>query len=319
MLSDSSPRQVAIANSQESRSEGVPKRMAVWQWRGQAIRYQQFGSAGAPVLLIHGFGASSDHWQQNSPVLAEQQRVFAIDLLGFGGSAKPQPSQDLPYRFETWSAQVRDFIREVIGEPADLVGNSIGCVVALQAAVDEPALVRSLALLDCSLRLLHERYLAQSAWPRRFGVPIFQQLLAWKPFGGFFFQRLAQPRSLRRILQQAYADKTAVTDELIELLLAPARDPGAVDVFLAFVTYSQGPLPQDLLPLVTCPTLILWGEADPWEPIAQGRELANYPAVREFIALPGVGHCPMDEAPDQVNPILQRWLQTTANPTPAIP
>ena len=55
--------------------------------------------------------------------------------------------------------------------------------------------------------------------------------------------------------------------------------------------------------------LIAWGEADPWEPIALGRELANFPVVEEFVTLPGVGHCPQDEVPQQVNPLLLRWLE----------
>jgi pimeloyl-ACP methyl ester carboxylesterase len=80
-------------------------------------------------------------------------------------------------------------------------------------------------------------------------------------------------------------------------------------VFLAFTAYSQGPLPEDLLPKLSCPTIFLWGEADPWEPIELGREFAKYPAVQEFIALPGVGHCPQDDAPEVVNPLLIAWLQ----------
>jgi pimeloyl-ACP methyl ester carboxylesterase len=63
-----------------------------------------------------------------------------------------------------------------------------------------------------------------------------------------------------------------------------------------------------LLPLLSCPVLILWGSADPWEPITLGRELAKFPPVKEFITLEGVGHCPQDEVPDRVNPILQDWV-----------
>ncbi|BAU43854.1 alpha/beta fold hydrolase [Leptolyngbya sp. O-77] len=278
-----------------------------WHWRGFPIRYQQAGSAGVPMLLVHGFGASSDHWRKNLPVLAQTNRVFAIDLIGFGYSAKPTPGEEIQYTFETWGQQLLDFCREVIGEPVLLVGNSIGCVAALQAAVLEPAWVRGVAMLDCSLRMLHDRKRATLPWYRRFGSVWLQQVLANRAIGQFFFSQIAQPKTVRKVLLQAYGRKDAVTNELVDLLLKPAFEPGAVDVFLAFIRYSQGPLAEDLLPQVTCPVLVLWGTEDPWEPIALGREFANYPCVQDFIPLEGLGHCPQDEAPEVVNPILQQW------------
>jgi pimeloyl-ACP methyl ester carboxylesterase len=90
--------------------------------------------------------------------------------------------------------------------------------------------------------------------------------------------------------------------------MAPTTDPGAADVFLAFTAYSQGPLPEDLLAVLPCPALLVWGEADPWEPIELGRQLANFSTVQQFIPLKGVGHCPQDEAPEQVNAILREWI-----------
>jgi pimeloyl-ACP methyl ester carboxylesterase len=280
-----------------------------WQWRGHSINYQQQGEKGRAVLLVHGFGASVGHWRKNIPVLAEHCRCFAIDLIGFGASAKPTPGQDIDYTFETWSAQLRDFCREVIGEAALLIANSIGCVAIMQAAVDEPGLVPGVALLNCSLRLLHERKQATQPWFKRIGTPIVQQVLQNKAIGNFFFQQLAQPTTVKNILCQAYGRAESVTDELVDILMKPAADPGAADVFLAFTAYSQGPLPEDLLPLLSCPALIIWGEVDPWEPIVLGREFANYPAVREFITLPGVGHCPQDDAPELVNPLLVKWIE----------
>ncbi|NER81992.1 MAG: alpha/beta fold hydrolase [Leptolyngbya sp. SIO1D8] len=279
-----------------------------WPWQGFPIRYQSAGHQGAPILLIHGFGASSDHWRKNIPVLAKTNRVYAIDLIGFGKSVKPSPGSPIEYTFETWAQLIIDFCRDVIGEATFLIGNSIGCVVAMQAAVSAKAQVRGVAMLDCSLRLLHDRKRLTLPWYRSAPVPLFQKLLGIRPIGHFFFSRLARPKVIRNVLKQAYSREEAVTDELVNILLEPAKDPGAADVFLAFVRYSQGPLPEDLLPHLHCPTLIIWGAEDPWEPIAQGRELANYPAVEDFITLEEVGHCPQDEAPEQVNLILQKWI-----------
>jgi len=280
-----------------------------WIWRGFSIRYQTAGTQGKAVVLIHGFGASSDHWRKNIPELATEHRVYAIDLLGFGFSAKPTPGAEVTYTFETWAAQIIDFCLEVARSPAFLVGNSIGCIVALQATVINPKLILGVAMLDCSLRLLHDRRRLQLPWYRRYSAPILQNILNFQPLGYFFFSRLANPKVIKKVLLQAYKNPATVTDELVENLYQPSQTEGAADVFLAFISYSQGPLAEDLLPQITCPVIILWGTEDPWEPIEQGRNLANYPAVEDFIPLPGIGHCPQDEAPELVNPLLNNWLQ----------
>jgi len=279
-----------------------------WNWQGHKITYQQTGDTGAAVVLVHGFGASWGHWRKNLPVLGESCRCYAIDLIGFGGSDKPQPGT-VDYTFETWGKQLVDFCREVVGSPAFLIGNSIGCIVVMQTAVDYPELALGVAALNCSIRLLHDRKRVTLPWYRNYGSMLMQQVLGNRAIGSFFFNQIAKPKVVRNILLQAYRRPEAVNDELIDILMQPAQDPGAADVFLAFTRYSQGPLPEDLLPRLTCPTVLLWGTEDPWEPVAMGRELAEIPTVDEFIPLEGLGHCPQDEAPEVVNPILLDWIE----------
>ncbi|MDJ0745535.1 MAG: alpha/beta fold hydrolase [Xenococcaceae cyanobacterium MO_167.B27] len=284
-----------------------------WNWRGFPITYQNCGESGAAVVLVHGFGASWGHWRKNLPILGQECRCYAIDLIGFGASAKPTPGQGIYYTFETWGQLVADFCREVIGSPAFLVGNSIGCVVIMQAAVDNPEMVRGIAAINCSLRLLHDRKRQALPWYRSVGAAFLQKLLANRIIGNLFFKQLAKPDVVKKILLQAYKRPEAVNDELIDILMTPAKDLGAADVFCAFTRYSQGALPEDLLPRLTCPTILLWGTEDPWEPIALGRELAKIPTVDQFIPLEGLGHCPQDEAPEIVNPILQQWINSLSH------
>ena len=279
-----------------------------WNWRGHKIAYQQAGDTGSAVVLVHGFGASWGHWRKNIPVLGKSCRCYAIDLIGFGGSAKPQPGE-VDYTFATWGEQVADFCREVVGSPAFLIGNSIGCIVVMQAAVDYPDLALGIAALNCSVRQLHERKRVTLPWYRNYGSLVMQRVLGNKAIGNFFFKQIAKPKVVRKILLQAYRRPEAVNDELIDLLMKPSQDEGAADVFLAFTRYSQGPLPEDLLPRLNCPTVLLWGTEDPWEPVEMGRKLAEIPTVDEFIPLEGLGHCPQDEAPEVVNPILLDWLE----------
>jgi pimeloyl-ACP methyl ester carboxylesterase len=133
----------------------------------------------------------------------------------------------------------------------------------MQAAVSSPNIALGVALLNCSLRLLHDRKRATLPWYRRFGAPLVQRLLSINWISQFFFNQLAKPKTVRSILLQAYAHPEAVTDELVDILMTPALDPGALGVFVAFTAYSQGPLPEDLLAVLPCPAIILWGTADP--------------------------------------------------------
>ena len=132
-------------SSLSSLSISVNNSSKTWIWKGFSINYQSTGDTGPAVVLIHGFGASWGHWRKNLPVLGQTCRCYAVDLIGFGGSAKPIPKLEIDYTFETWGEQVAAFCREVVGSKAFLVGNSIGCIVAMQAAVDNPDLVLGIA------------------------------------------------------------------------------------------------------------------------------------------------------------------------------
>jgi len=283
-----------------------------WTWRGYEIGYCAEGldqNLDKPVIvLIHGFGASVGHWRKNVPVLAQDFRVYAIDLIGFGSSAQPKPSE-LPYRFETWGQQVADFVREVVGDRAILVGNSIGAIVAMQAAIYAPELIKKTVLINCSLRLLQEQNQLAMPWFKRVGVKTVQNILGVRAIAKLFFDQVRQPKSVKQILSQAYINKEAITDELIAILTKPAQNTNAVDVFMAFVRYSQGPRPEDLLAILPCEAIVLWGDRDPWEPIELGRKsFTRFDCVKEFIAIANVGHCPQDEAPELINDILLKII-----------
>ncbi|CAL5428679.1 unnamed protein product [Camellia sinensis] len=312
-----------------------------WNWRGYSIRYQYFGNNGPALVLVHGFGANSDHWRKNIPVLACSHRVFSIDLIGYGYSDKPNPSDfeaNSFYTFETWAAQLNDFCIDVVKDKAFFICNSIGGVVGLQAAVREPEVCTGIILLNLSLRMLH---IKKQPWYGRPLIRSFQSLLRNTALGKFFYKSVATPESVRSILCQGghtlrkgtryahngwhlrealachcicYHDTSQVTDELVEAILLPGLEPGAADVFLEFICYSGGPLPEELLPQVKCPVLIAWGDKDPWEPIELGRAYDKFDSVEDFIVLPNVGHCPQDEAPHLVNQIVESFVARHATP-----
>lgn len=277
-----------------------------WQWKGHQIAYTALGT-GQPILLIHGFGASIGHWRKNISVLAEAgYRVFAIDLLGFGGSDKPP----LDYSMELWEEMLADFWQTHIQAPTVFVGNSIGALLALIMLANHPEMASAGVLLNAAGGLNHRP--EELNLPLRLVMGAFTKLVSSPSLGGFVFNQVRQKPRIRNTLYQVYGDRTAVTDELVDLLYEPSCDPGAQKVFASILTAPPGPSPDELLPRITQPLLVLWGEADPWTPITGSvpyQTLATEEPQRvRFIPLPGAGHCPHDECPDQVNRAILDWL-----------
>ncbi|KAG6605837.1 pheophytinase, chloroplastic [Cucurbita moschata] len=293
-------------SSENTRSQ-LQVRSCIWNWRGYSIRYQCAGDHGPALILIHGFGANSDHWRKNIPALAESHRVYAVDLIGYGYSDKPNPDLvgESFYTFETWASQLNDFCVDVVQDEAFFICNSIGGVVGLQAAVMKPQICKGIVLLNISLRMLH---IKKQPWYGKPLIKSFQSLLRNTALGKYFFTTVATPEAVKNILCQCYHDTSQVTDELVQIILNPGLQPGAADVFLEFICYSGGPLPEELLPNVKCPVLIGWGDKDPWEPIELGRNYENFESVEDFVVIPNVGHCPQDEAPHLVNPLVESFV-----------
>ena len=127
------------------------QRMAVQTVQDQYVqvgqyntRFQTQGNGGSNVILIHGLGGYLEHWQQNIESLADRHRVYALDLVGFGRSDKPEADYCLPF----FARFVRDFMDCQGIERATLVGNSLGGSIALQFAIDFPSRVEKLVLVD---------------------------------------------------------------------------------------------------------------------------------------------------------------------------
>jgi pimeloyl-ACP methyl ester carboxylesterase len=292
-----------------------------WQWQGHNIYYVKAGenSQRPPLLLVHGFGASSDHWRKNISELSTDFEVYAIDLLGYGRSAKPK----VEYSGNLWRDQLNDFINQVIGRKAVLAGNSLGGYASLCLAAQRPNAAAGLVLLNSAgpfsenddsaepealqSEIQPDKQPQQNGFQKVFGDVakfIFQQ-----PISQFLlFQYMRQRWVIRQTLEKVYLDKSAITDQLVEDIYRPSCDEGAFDVFASMFSTPQGEKVNVLLKQLTCPLLILWGEADPW---MNSRERSKqfrkyYPQLTEYFLK--AGHCPHDEVPDQVNSFLKDWI-----------
>lgn len=278
-----------------------------WQWRGQSIYYVQAGQKQPerpPLLLIHGFGASTDHWRKNIAELSNDFEVWAIDLLGFGRSAKP----DWQYGGDLWRDQLHDFITDVIGQPAVLAGNSLGGYSALCVAAQRPESAVGLVLLNSAGPFTDTKVPTQQNPLQKFLGDLTRSVLL-QPWASFLlFQYVRQRSVIRKTLSQVYLDQSAITDQLVEEIYRPSCDAGAHKVFASVFKSPQGEKIDVLLEQLTCPLLLLWGEADPWmrakERGAKFRQY--YPQLTEHYLQ--AGHCPHDEVPEQVNAILRSWV-----------
>ena len=292
-----------------------------WSWRNKKISWSQLGRANErpAVLFIHGFGANIDHWRYNQPFIAQATRSFAVDLLGFGHS--DQPVADLPndypskdgviYGFDLWGQQVADFCQQVVQGPVLLVGNSIGGVVALRAAQLLEQHCRGVVLIDCAQRLMDDKQLAtQPAW-MAWIRPLLKTLVSQRWLSTALFRNAARPRVIRSVLGQAYPSGANIDDSLVELLYQPTQRPGAAEAFRGFINLFDDHLAPDLLETLEQPVHLIWGERDPWEPVAEARAWADrFRCIQSLTVLPKVGHCPHDEAPEQVNARLLELLET---------
>nr|XP_004292903.2 PREDICTED: pheophytinase, chloroplastic [Fragaria vesca subsp. vesca] len=291
-----------------------------WNWKGQyAINYVVSHPENAnpnpntpPLLLVHGFGASIPHWRRNIKTLAKNYTVYAIDLIGFGASDKPI---GFSYTMEKWAELILDFLDEVVQKPTVLIGNSVGslaCVIS--ASESKQGLVRGLVLLNCSGGMNNKAIVDD--WRIKLIFPLLlliDFLLQQRPIASFIFERVRQRESLRNILSSVYANKESVDDELVEIIMEPTNDPGALDAFVSIVTGPPGPNPVQLIPGISLPILVLWGDEDPFTPLdgPVGKYFSSLPSQQSNVSLSvlqGVGHCPHDDRPKLVHDRLLPWL-----------
>ncbi|EXC35511.1 hypothetical protein L484_026818 [Morus notabilis] len=281
-----------------------------WTWRGHKIHYVVQGE-GSPVVLIHGFGASAFHWRYNIPELAKRHKVYAIDLLGFGWSDKAI----IEYDAMVWRDQVVDFLKEIVKEPAVLVGNSLGGFTALVSAIGLPEQVVGVALLNSAGQFGDPNNKTskpdESTLQKVLLKPleeVFRRLVL-----GFLFWQSKQPARIESVLKSVYINTSNVDDYLVESITIPAADPNAGEVYYRLMSrfmLNQTQYTLDsVLSKMSCPLLLLWGDLDPWVGPAKAKRIKEFYPNTSLVNFQA-GHCPHDEVPELVNKALLDWLST---------
>ena len=295
-----------------------------WTWNQfntSFIHYPSVDNHSRAIILIHGFGACKEHWRRNIEILSKHGDVYAMDLVGFGESAKPtshlkdeSPSSgSFCYGIEAWAQQVTDFINQKINaEKIILAGNSIGGVVACQTAKnmeDQGTQVEKLILIDCAQREIDDKRLSEQPPFRRLSKPLLKKLVRQRWLTRGLYRTLAKKGIIKKVLELAYPTKQNVDDELINVLYRATQDKNADEAFRGFINLFDDLLAPDIMKELSTPVHLIWGEKDPWEPLAIAKTWTSIDCVKSIKVLPDLGHCPHDECPQMVNSEITTLLQ----------
>jgi pimeloyl-ACP methyl ester carboxylesterase len=271
---------------------------------GLPTRYLTAGE-GSPLVLLHALGESVLDWRWVLPSLARAHRVYAPDMPGFGGSAKPVADYS-PAFFARFAAAYLDALGI---EGATVAGNSLGGHVALRLALSEPERVSALCLID-SVGLGRE-----ASWALRlptipgYGDPA----IAWSktPLG-------ATQRAWLKA-QLLFARPERAPAEWMNEQYRLAQLPGFMEAALAALRAQldlggQREVLLDQLPHLEIPTLVVWGESDRILPVSQAREAVALLKQGSLELIPDCGHLPQVERPDHFVEAVGRFLDEQAHP-----
>jgi pimeloyl-ACP methyl ester carboxylesterase len=264
------------------------------------VRYWQAGDTGPALVLVHALGASVEYWARVMPVLAQRHRVFALDLIGFGLSDKP----DVPYGEPYLAGVVRDFADAMGLERFHLVGNSMGGAVSQRVARENPQRIASLTLV-CSGGL----GTAISPRVRLLSVPLLGEVLA-RP----------RPEMTKRLIRGGMVVREGAPRALLDASLAHARSPGAQRAFLATLRNGIGLVGQRAAIVdahraafsqMRWPTLVLTGDRDPIIPTDYADAIQAIPQLTTH-GFVNCGHYPQLEQPEAFCDVVLRFLAAAA-------
>ena len=273
-----------------------------YNWRGWRLAYRVAGEAGAPpVLLVHGVyaGASSYEFRRNVLELAEDFRVYALDLLGCGLSERPRRR----YGPEDVASQVEDFAREEIGAQTHLISSSLSAALIVPAAVQSPRLFKKLVLI-CPTGLGGS--LDQPSG--RLGRAIYNLFRA-PVLGDSIYHATVSRRGIRYYLgSMAYHDPKFITDELVEGYYRTSHQPGAKYFPAAFVSGKLNLGLEGLWSRVPHKTFIAWGQEARTTPISRAQQFTRKNPRAELKIFRDAALLPHDERAETFNEETKKFL-----------
>jgi pimeloyl-ACP methyl ester carboxylesterase len=283
---------------------------------GGPTHYRDFGgpSDGPMIVAVHGLGGSAWNWLSVAPLLTERCRLVAIDLAGHGQTPAASRLTTVPAN----RALLDRFIREVVGEPVVLMGNSMGGLISLLESAASPELIEGAALVDPAL----PRPLLAKLDPR---VALQFAVIALPGVGEAAYARRRRQRSaamqVHDTLMLCTVDISRVSPEVIAIGIESIASRRRADFPPADLLHAGRSLmrllsrPQAVrrtFQQVSAPVLLMHGERDRLVSITLARATAaEFPAWR-FEVANDIGHVPMLEAPEWTAATVLDWLEHDA-------
>ncbi len=220
-----------------------------YKWHHGRIHYDRRGM-GEPMLLVHNVypGASNAEFERNIGELSRHFTVYSLDLMGFGKSDAPR----MKYTAQLYVELIFDFLREEIARPAHVVSAGLSC-----AYVSEVAAWR--ANLFSKLVFICPRSEPTGLDSPRWFAPVRHLFLSTPSLGSGFYETMASERELRRFLLECFYNPKAVTDDLVDRLVANARQSGSIYPYASLVTGYLDCSILASLPKLDLPLLLIWG------------------------------------------------------------
>lgn len=296
-------------------SSGIFERPAAARARSRMIdldgpvHYVDYGGDGPPLLMVHGLGGSHLNWAAVAPAFARRRRVIALDLAGHGRTPLGKRRATLEANTEL----IARFHTAMFDEPATLMGNSMGGLLAKMVAAEHRRHVRALVLVNAPLPLVRGAVLDPQ-------VAIAFAVLALPGVGSRLVRlreallssealvrsgmRLccADPKKLDRALIAAHI---ALVDEMRAM---PWRHDALASAARSTVRAVLTPrFIARIAQRVQAPTLVIHGDRDRLVPLA----VAKAAAARrgwDLAVFENIGHVPQLECPARFVETVERWL-----------
>ncbi len=288
-------------------ASGIELRML--EANGRPFEVAMAGSGPHLALCLHGFPEFNYSWRAQLPILARLgYRVWAPNLRGYGRSARPQGVA--AYAVSELLADVAGLIDAAQATDTVLIGHDWGGVLAWAFAIRRLRPLARLVVMNAPHPAVFEREL--KTWKqRRSSWYIYFFQLPWLP------EMLLAARGARRIraaFRDMACDPDRFSEQDLEAYANQALQPGALTAMInwyrAAFRRRRGGLQATARSTSTIevPTLLIWGEHDLALGIGNTQGLEPYVTDLTIKRLPGVSHWVQQEAPEQVNALLEEWL-----------
>lgn len=266
------------------------------------------GTGDKLALCLHGFPEHAYSWRHQMPMLARLgYRVWAPNLRGYGNTDSPQDVS--AYKTRTLVQDVAALIQAANAKETVLMAHDWGGVLAWALAMSQPQLMSKLIILNlphpaCFARELRKPHQLSKSWYIYFfQLPWLPELLLGRNKG----------RATSAVFRKTSRNPAKFPDEVLEVYRANAARPGGLTAMLNWYRALMrggglGRMNHSGPPVIEVPTLFLWGDADAALSFATTHGTEKYVADLTFRVFPGVSHWIQQEAPDEVNAMIEAWL-----------